>query len=150
MKTTVDGVEITLTSKQIAIIAKETKKIKTITNFRDIKTFEDACKVLPEDYKVFKKCYKLLSKDTLNYERLRIIIKAINPKGYIPDFNNSDERKWYNWFEYVNGGFSCYSTYCSSTGTGVPSALYFSDDERAKHASKVFLEDYKKIYINNK
>ena len=147
MKTTVDGVEITLTSKQIAIIAKETKKIKTITNFRDIKTFEDACKVLPEDYKVFKKCYKLLSKDTLNYERLRIIIKAINPKGYIPDFNNSDERKWYNWFEYVNGGFSSYSTYYYDTNAVVPSALCLRTNDLAVHAAKILLEECKEYYI---
>src|ERR1017187_10541802 len=128
MKTTVDGVEITLTSKQIAIIAKETKKIKAITNFRDIKTFEDACKVLPEDYKAFKKCHKLISKDTLNFERLRIIIKAINPTGYIPNFNNPDEKKWYNWFN-MSEGFSYYHTDYYTTYTYVPSALYFSDDE---------------------
>jgi hypothetical protein len=111
--------------------------------FNDIKTFDDACEELG-----------LYQEDLLNiggndtpdeeaYKKLKIIAKAIN-QGWIPDWNNSNQYKWYPYFNLSSGfgfSFTCYC--CALTCSSVGSRLCFETEEKAAYAGKQFLSLYK-------
>jgi hypothetical protein len=69
-----------------------------------VKTFEDAYEIVgirPQDITCTND-----TKDELAYKKLKIIAQALN-EGWTPDWSNSNERKWFPWFEYKSGfGFS--------------------------------------------
>lgn len=103
MEIDVNGVKITLTAKQKAKIPKERK----FNDFRDIKTFENVCQALPDEYKAIKKIEKVISKNAFNFMLLELIIKAINPKGYSPNWEDTKYKYW-NYFN-MRDGFSLLS-----------------------------------------
>jgi hypothetical protein len=59
---------------------------------KKIKTFEDACKALKINFTPAAD----LTKDELAYMKLKIIAKALN-EGWVPNWNNWDEWKYYPW-----------------------------------------------------
>lgn len=71
-----------------------------------IKTFDDACRELGENHP-FVRAYNGYAKniseenkndvDVLAFLKLRIITAALN-QGWVPDWTNSDEWKYYPWF----------------------------------------------------
>jgi hypothetical protein len=86
------------------------KKVFLIKITDRIKSFEDACGVLninpfdilnPED-----------TRDEAAYKQLKIITKALN-QGWTPDWDNSNEYKWYLWFYMNRPGFRLHAAaYC--------------------------------------
>lgn len=133
--------EIELTPEQI-------KKIKALDmKITDrIKTFEDALEACPPSDKV---------KTLLNYNgadkqmistqahaKISIIAKALN-QGWVPDFDNSNETKYYPWFEYSPGvGFSFSDCDGGGDGSFVGSRLCFKTRELAEYAGKQFQSIY--------
>jgi hypothetical protein len=110
-------------------------------DFRDIKTFEDACEELgidPDD--VYH------SDDTVDensYKKLKVIVKAIN-QGWNPDWDNTDQKKWWSWFRLSSGfGFdgSGYDYGCTDTLVG--SRLCFETKEKSDYAAQQFIDLYK-------
>jgi hypothetical protein len=112
-------------------------------DWRDIKTFEDACTVLgekPEDI-----LPSVDAPDETAYRKLKIIIRAIN-RGWTPDWNISDERKWWPYFNLSSGfGFSrsAYDYVHSSTTVG--SRLCFESEEKSDYCATQFLDLYKQF-----
>jgi len=110
-------------------------------SYEDIKTFEDACLTLelnPDQVLVGAQ-----SLDELAYRKLKVIIKAIN-QGWEPDWDNSNQAKWYPYFLLSSGfGFSASYCYYDRTATGVGSRLCFESEIKAGYAGRQFEALYK-------
>ena len=70
-----------------------------------IKTYQDSCKDLDtepisDDY--FQDSG--LTEDEIAFRKIKAITKSLN-EGWKPDWNNSNEKKWYPWFKLSSGGF---------------------------------------------
>jgi hypothetical protein len=85
------------------------------------------------------------SKRALAFQNLCIIIEALN-EGWVPDFENSNEAKYYNYFN-MKGGFSYFNTHSHGTFTAVPSALLFKTEALAIYCFKQFPQLYKDLYL---
>lgn len=123
---------------------KENKKITEL-----VKTFEDARKLtgrpdvpdfsnLPTDMrKHFEAQYKMI-----------VIAEALN-EGWIPDWYNYNEYKYYPWFEMSPSSFafgdSDFGTAYACAGSG--SRLKFRTRELAKYAAEQFIDIWKDIQI---
>ena len=78
---------------------------------------------------------------------LKEIIKVKN-KGWVPDWNKSNQYKYYPWFYMTAGsGFSLYAVDYGSTGTVVGARLVFQSEELAKATAIEFLPIYKKLMM---
>ncbi len=81
------------------------------------------------------------------FRMLKEIIKVKN-KGWIPDWDNSSEYKYYPWFYMTAGsGFSLCGVGCGRTGTNVGARLVFESEEIAKTTAIEFLPIYKKFMM---
>lgn len=119
------------------------KECFTKKAFDEIKTFEDACKEL--DINPQAVYYKDGTPDEIVYKKLKIIIQAIN-QGWTPDWNNSNQKKWWPWFNLSSGfGFSGALYYYVITDAHVGSRLCFETQEKAAYAGKQFLDLYKEF-----
>lgn len=146
MKTTIkindQNVEITLTPEQVAEIKKNT------SDFRDIKTVEDAFDFLGMTYNMWSEKYKDLPDDVLAYIKLTYIAKAINGGEWM-DYSNTDEYKYYPYFNASGsaGGFSFDGYDFDFSYSTVGSRLVFKTKEMAEYAGKQFVNIYNQ-YIN--
>lgn len=123
-----------------------------------VKTYEDACNVLginPENQPDVSDCENEDIKSILAYHKLIIIARALN-EGWKPDWSNSNEYKYYPWFQYkttgvlfgglaFNGalaGFVYSTTYytASYAYAHFGSRLCFKTSELAKYAGVQFGE----------
>jgi hypothetical protein len=112
-------------------------------DFRDIKTFEDACKELELDpSEVFSSSD---TPDEIAYMKLKAVIRAINQE-WIPNWNNNNEKKWWPYFNLSSGfGFSDAGYHCVNTCTPVGSRLCFESQEKATYAGQQFQDLYKEF-----
>lgn len=105
-----------------------------------VKTFEDACEVTGDD--PIHSMFALGTSDEIAYKKLKVIVKALN-EGTVLSFANSNQKKWYPWFEYSGSGFRFFATaYASSLTTSTGSRLCFHSEELAKYAGTQFIELY--------
>jgi pantothenate kinase len=109
-----------------------------------VKTFEDACEVLglqyPADY------FRNDTPDEKAYKQIKIIVKALN-EGWQPDWNNSNQYKYYPWFYMdVPSGFSLDNVGGNCTNSRVGSRLCFKSRGLADYAAKQFLDLYKQFF----
>jgi hypothetical protein len=122
------------------------KKIR----YDDIKTFDDACRAMGTTEQEFNDRFEKLglSNDTLFYEKLKIVVKAIND-GWTPDWSNINQYKYYPYFEVLGSGvgFSDSGYYYAGTLTSVGSRLCFESLEKAKYAGIQFIEIYKNYLL---
>jgi hypothetical protein len=109
----------------------------------EIKTFEDACSKL--DIDPLSVSNESDTPDEAAYKKLKVIVKAINA-GWEPDWNNTDQRKYWPWFRLSSGfGFS-YSLYgCAYTRTLVGSRLCFESEEKCTYAANQFIDIYEQF-----
>jgi hypothetical protein len=115
-------------------------------NYRDIKTFEDACERTGKDPKDLPVKYGKFA--VLSY-MLSIITEAIND-GWIPDYSNSDKYKYYPYFIWNKfSGFSFYSSDFTHSASGVGSLLLFESKEKCEYVAKQFIDIYNE-YLNCK
>ena len=110
-----------------------------------IKTYEDASLEL-EEQPIVESIFKSLSftTDEINYRKLKTITKALN-EGWVPDWTNSNQAKWYPYFRLSSGAFVFDDTYYdySDAKAGDGSRLCFPSDELATYAGKQFTDTYK-------
>jgi hypothetical protein len=106
-----------------------------------VKSFEDACAELginPED--LFD---PIDTSDEIAYKKIKIIARALND-GWIPNWNNTNQYKWFPWFNLSSGfGFSGSGYGYARTTTVVGSRLCFKSEELANYAGKQFTNIYK-------
>ncbi len=116
----------------------------------NIKTFEDACKVLgigievPEVSALPEKHRNAI----VAHYKLVIIAQALN-EGWEPDWSNDDEYKYYPWFDMSSGsgsGFSCVDYDYSLSISSVGSRLCFKSWKLAKYAGQQFEDLYKDYF----
>lgn len=134
------------------------------TDIRErVKTYADACEVLgiaEMDEKAFKACG--FRPDEIARRKLETITEALN-EGWRPDWNNTDEPKYYPWF-YIRphegkdaegkpyGAFAGLSyaftaTAASSTYTHFGSRLCFHERRTAAYAGDTFRDLYAQILV---
>ena len=122
------------------------KQILKVSDYRDIKTFADACEHLGLDPK--KEVSVDDDKHIRAYKMLIIIYKAVN-NGWTPDWTNPKEYKYYPWFEVVSSGAGLsysFSVYLS-TGTTVGSRLCTDKSEKAEFLGNQFKELYEDYFL---
>lgn len=140
------GNEVELTSDEVNEMfdASDEKQTKILNKFlkryngvMDIVTsYETACDSLGVKP----------NKNVTPYEKLTTIIKALN-QGWYPNFDNADERKYFNYYQKKNGVFSFFAVDYYHSNMFVPSALYFKDEKTARYANDKFFEEYKELYL---
>lgn len=108
-----------------------------------IETFEEALEHQGIDKDAFEESCNGLEKDEIAYKKIKIIAKALN-NGWTPDWDNSNEYKYYPYFDMRSGvGFSnsIYDYWHSRTYVG--SRLCFKSSDLATYAGKQFESIYK-------
>lgn len=117
---------------------------------KKITSYEDACKALntkPINEEVFNVFPKEDRKSMIAYHKLTVIVRALN-NGWLPDWENTNERKFYPIFRYVSAGLSFAYTACADANTGstITSLLCFSSPALAEYAAYYFADLYRDYY----
>jgi hypothetical protein len=121
-----------------------------------VQSYEDACKVLsiePENETVLTKLG--FTKDEIAYRKIKTIAQALN-EGWEPNWSDSNEYKYYNWFyKKTNGaaaGFASALTHyaASSANTAIGSRLCFKSRDLATYAGQKFTSLYNDFLLINK
>ena len=110
-----------------------------------IKTFDDACEAIGENPTDEK--FSTGTTDEIAYKKLKVICAALN-NGVELSFENSSQKKWYPWFEYVAGsGFRFGDSFYvyTHTGTAGGSRLCYHSEQLAKYAGTQFIELYNQL-----
>jgi hypothetical protein len=114
----------------------------------NIKTFEDACKVLNLDPEKILPDVSFVPQQhqaaITAATKLFIIANALNG-GWKPDWNNLDQHKWFPWFDMEKGFRLCSVGYYYGLSS-VGSRLCFRSKEIAKYAANQFLDLYKEFF----
>lgn len=125
-------------------------------DYKKIKSFEDACKAVNIDPKALPEVSMLPAihqKAIVAHYKLIIIAEAIND-GWQPNWNDSNEWKYFPWFEVeadedrpagFGFSYSYYDIWPSSTLVG--SRLCFKTRETAIYAGKQFEDLYKDMML---
>lgn len=119
-------------------------------NYKEIKSYEDACKVLgiqPISENAVAAFPKEDRKSMLAYHKLTIIARAING-GWKPDWNDRTQYKYYPIFFYENAGlsFAIATTAASSTRAHFGSRLCFKTEAMSDYAAATFADLYTDFY----
>lgn len=121
-----------------------------------VKTYEDACKVLGvEPINEQNAKAQGFRSDEIARRKLETIAAALN-EGWKPDWNNTDQYKYYPYFyiqENAKGkgsaGLSCANTASTATNAyaNIGSRLCFYASRLARYASNQFTDLYEQILI---
>lgn len=118
-------------------------------NYKEIKSYEDACKVLgvqPISENAVAAFPAEDRKSMLAYHKLTIIARAING-GWKPDWNNRSQYKYYPVFYYENAGLSSATDYAASgTAAYFGSRLCFQTEAMSDYAAATFADLYTDFY----
>ena len=110
-----------------------------------IKTFEDACQALnldPTHLPIVDLLPEKDRKSIIAYYKLTIIIRALN-EGWEPNWQDEDEKKFYNYFYYHSvSGFVCSNASYSHASTSFGSRLCFNSRYLAVYALSQFKDLY--------
>lgn len=114
-----------------------------------LKTFEDCCEELEVDPKKVLPYLNPSNKDEISinaYAKLIIILRAFN-EGWVPDWSNSNQYKYFPWLQYKSGfGFSITTYDGWHTGAGVGSRLCLKSSDLAIHVGKQFEKEYNEYF----
>jgi hypothetical protein len=120
---------------------KVEERILTIDNVLEELGEED-----PE-VKDFRKLQHAVGHHLIGYQLVVCIAKALN-EGWTPDWSNSNELKYYPWFEMRgSSGFRFNDDGYWVSASFVGSRLCFKSRELAVHAGERFLEVYKQFMV---
>jgi hypothetical protein len=130
---------------------KKTTKRNPKFDYTTIKTFEDACKKLgldPTKLPDVSGIPEEFAKPIIAAYKLLIIYKAIN-NGWVPNWGNMNQYKYYPWFRVLSSGFGFSPTYYDYdfTRTAVGSRLCADTSEKALYIGKQFEAEYKDYFL---
>ena len=115
----------------------------------DIKSYDDIIEVLyPEDNILpFNNPITLKQKSINAYSKLINIVKVFNA-GWIPDWDNEKEYKYYPYFymDSKEGGFRLNDVNCHVVTSGVTARLCFKTKELAQLSVDLFFDIYKDYF----
>ena len=139
-----EGFEIeTFDEKTGEIKFKKAKKVVT----ERIKTIDDVLKDNNTTEKEVDKMFKNVP-EHLKYQYLaELLCKSLN-EGWEPDWDDSNEYKYYPWFKMGSSGFRCNDYDYWNTIATVGSRLCFKSSELAKYARTQFTDTYQKFMEN--
>ena len=131
-------------SKQKELIKKYFKI--NIFNLNSIKSFDDILKISGktlEDILIYKSP-KTAKEVRLNALSKIELIKEVVNQGWVEDWNNNNEYKYYPWFDFDSGwfGFSDSISYCSLFRSGL---AFYKTKEISSFVGKTFLKEYKEF-----
>ncbi len=111
-----------------------------------LKVFENFCCESNVVYRTFIEKYSNLDENGLANEMLKQIIPTVNG-GWKPDYSNSNEKKWFPYFEYAVSGFGFSRTYCgyARTYASVGSRLCFKTEQKCISTAKKYIKIYQKL-----
>ena len=132
-------------------MAKKSAKENPEFDYKTIKTFEDACKkesidpLLFPDVSIIPEGFR---SPIINAFKLMVIFKAIN-NGWVPDWNNWNQYKYYPWFRVSSGGvgFSSSDYYSTDASASVGSRLCTDSSEKALYIASQFENEYKEYFL---
>lgn len=117
------------------------------------RTFGDACKYLgiPESAIALKGDNRI-AKSAVAFYKLAIIAKAWNKiDGFVPDFSDTKQYKYYSWFVYDRhaAGFVCASTTGTPTTAAAPvgSRLCFKSSATARKFGETFTALFNEMFL---
>ena len=122
---------------------------KTLPAKDRIKTFKDVLADQNMTLKEFEKNTTGLAKDTVAYEKLKLIVKSLN-EGWTPNWKDTSEYKWYPYFDMQKKGkigfadVACVTWFAFTTVGG---RLCFKSKELALYAGKQFLKEYEGFMV---
>ena len=76
-----------------------------------------------------------------SFEKLKLISKVAN-QGWYPNWKNTNENKYFPYFDYNEGVFSFYIVYYDYTTMSVPSALLYQSNDLAYFMGVYYLDLY--------
>jgi hypothetical protein len=125
---------------------------KKITDFTEIKSFEDAQKVTGRpDIPAFSDAPEDMREWFQNLYKAAVITEAINGE-WKADWTDTDQWKYIPWFKVdkkAPSGFAFYDTYYwhTSAHAGFASRLCFESHAKAAHAGRMFTEIFAAIIM---
>lgn len=123
---------------------------KVITDFKDIQSFAIACEVCGTTEDEFNQRFNNigLDIDTINYEKAKIVCKAIN-QGWKADYNDTNQKKWFPVFQVLSSGFGFSDSYSYYVFTYAYSGsrLCLKDEARSDFAGTQFSEIFEKLIL---
>lgn len=130
---------------------KKTEKSDLPFDYKTIKTFKDACKKLNldtaklPDVSIMPERFR---KPIIAASKLMIIYEAIN-NGWIPDWGNSNQWKYYPWYDFLSSGFGFSFTFYfyDRTSTIVGSRLCTDTREKALYIAEQFKTEYQEYFL---
>lgn len=130
---------------------KKSVKSSPAFDYKTIKSFENACKKLNLDPTKLPDVSGILeefAKPIIAAYKLLIIYKAIN-NGWIPNWSDMNQYKYYPWFGVLSFGFGFsgagygYGRACA----GVGSRLCTNTREKALYIAKQFKAEYQEYFL---
>ena len=133
--------------RSILLTEKTKPKLQNQDITKRIKTFGDACAELGINHNSIQTLeLDGYTKVGIDYIKLCIIAEALN-EGWKPNWEDSNERKWYPYFR-LGGSFGLYGTGYNYdyADTSVASRFCFKTETLARYAGTQFIEIYKDYY----
>lgn len=133
---------------------KKSAKINSSFDYKTIKTFEDACSKLNIDPTKLPDVSGIpveFAAPIIAAYKLMIIYKAIN-NGWIPDWSDNNQTKYYPWFWVLSSGFG-FSTSrydCGHSDTTVGSRLCTDSRDKALYIADQFKQEYQDYFLYTK
>lgn len=130
---------------QKRLIEKYFKIEKPIDIRSKIKDFNSILKLSGEKLKNILPWKNPKTKEQISQNglaKLQLVTKVYNGE-IVLDFNNLNQRKYYNWFYKVSGGWHLYGVCSDVDFACLPFGLYFKSEEDARDAVSKFLDIYK-------
>ncbi len=116
-----------------------------------IKTFEDALAATGESQESFDSRTVNDSPDEIAYKKIKVIANALN-EGWLPDWQDSDENKYYPWFDFEDDhgsglGLSYHDCDYGRSLSYVGSRLCFKTRGLAVYAGQQFTSIYADMMV---
>lgn len=114
-----------------------------------IKSFLDVLADMGITHEEWQSSCAGLTSDEIAYRQLVLIAQSLN-EGWVPDWGNSNEYKYYPWFNMggsAGSSFSFYDFVSDSSRSLVGSRLCYKSRKLAEYAAKQFIEIYKQFYL---
>jgi len=136
--------------KVLQIYDKTDKKDLKKDVMHRIKTVDDILSdngITKEDFD--NDCQKMTN-DEKAYKIIKLLCNSLN-EGWVPNWDNSNEYKYYPWFNMCKGssGFRCHDDGLWVTHSSVGSRLCFKSSKLAEYAGTQFTDIYKDFMIIN-